>query len=648
MKSGRFFVFFFGLFLTVGYAQQLEVDVYDLKKELVHAQTDSNLADAYYKLADFYLNYAIDSVPYFIEKGMGFIQKEDENRKLKMLTVLGNYYERKSDFDQALTIYDQALQLADRQQDAAYYTTLQNNTAMIYIRQGRYETANKLLLEVLRTEEERGNRKGIAQAYNNIGVIHYYLENFEKAASFFKRALILQEETGETTEIIQAINNLGAIYDHLDEHDKALALYEEALQYNKTSGDKRELGINLHNMAVSHFKLGNLQASRSYYEQALAVRQEIGDQGAIALGHYNYAELLRAEKQYDEARYYYGLALNTAKKADLKKIKEQVYGAMAELAKSENKFEEANAYLYDFVAIRDSILNKEKNESIAQAEAKYEVEKKEKQLQEQKADMAQQELRLERKNRVLYLLGLLVLLIGISAFFLYRFQKLKNQRLEKEAELKEALHKEESDNILKEERIRISRDLHDNIGSQLTFLISSIDNLKFHLKRKSPDVDSKLDQLGQFTRNTINELRTTVWAMNKKVILFSDLRDRFSNYFENAPFSEDGVQLAFSYDKGLDPNRAYSAFEAIHLYRILQEAISNALKHADATLIEVRVAQQDEGMLIEVKDNGIGFDMENASGGNGIINMKHRVSQIGGHLQIESQRGKGTLCKIMI
>ncbi|HCY83071.1 MAG TPA: two-component sensor histidine kinase, partial [Xanthomarina gelatinilytica] len=105
--------------------------------------------------------------------------------------------------------------------------------------------------------------------------------------------------------------------------------------------------------------------------------------------------------------------------------------------------------------------------------------------------------------------------------------------LKKETELKEALIKIETQNKLQDQRLRISRDLHDNIGAQLTFIISSLDNLKYGFKL--PDnLNDKLKYISEFTSSTIYELRDTIWAMNKSEISFEDLQSRISNFIEKA------------------------------------------------------------------------------------------------------------------
>src|SRR5690606_22606248 len=118
-------------------------------------------------------------------------------------------------------------------------------------------------------------------------------------------------------------------------------------------------------------------------------------------------------------------------------------------------------------------------QQLHEAETKYQTEKKEKEILIQRAQLAESRLKIERKNQLMMGMIGLALLGGLIGFQFYRIQRIRNKQLEKENHLKDALILIETQNKLQEQRLRISRDLHDNIGSQLTFIISSIDNLKY-------------------------------------------------------------------------------------------------------------------------------------------------------------------------
>lgn len=213
---------------------------------------------------------------------------------------------------------------------------------------------------------------------------------------------------------------------------------------------------------------------------------------------------------------------------------------------------------------------------------------------------------------------------------------MKTVQLLKERELQDALLKIETQNKLQEQRLQISRDLHDNIGSQLTFIISSIDNLKFALGNQNPKIDEKLTNISSFTRETIVELRDTIWAMNKEEITVEDLETRISNFIENAKISLSGTQFIFSSNLKSTQLKPFSSRDGMNIYRIIQESVNNAIKHAKATKIEVMIQELENQICIEIIDNGSGFNLQETEKGNGLNSIEKRASELNSKLTVKS------------
>ena len=209
-----------------------------------------------------------------------------------------------------------------------------------------------------------------------------------------------------------------------------------------------------------------------------------------------------------------------------------------------------------------------------------------------------------------------------------------------EHELKSAIVQIENQNRLQDQRLAISRDLHDNIGSQLTFIISSVENIKYAFGIENTKLEAKLDSISSFARDTIVELRDTIWAMNHSAISFDDLRGRILNFIEKARESMPNTKLDVEVDPALNDVKLTSV-EGMNLYRTLQEAVNNALKYSEATAIGISVSKTDETAKVVIRDNGNGFDQATASQGNGLTNMRKRIEDIGGTFRLTSDE-KGT------
>jgi signal transduction histidine kinase len=240
----------------------------------------------------------------------------------------------------------------------------------------------------------------------------------------------------------------------------------------------------------------------------------------------------------------------------------------------------------------------------------------------------------------------LALILGLLGYLFYNQQRIKNRQLQKEGELKEALARIETQNKLQEQRLRISRDLHDNIGSQLTFVTSSVENLKYGLGKEETKTQKKLGEISNFTTQTIYELRDTIWAMNKSNITSEDLQTRISNFIEKAGEAREQVDFQFIVSEGIEPGTSLTSIQGMNIYRIIQEAVNNALKHAEATSIIVNIDKLNSTYIVKIQDNGNGFNVSETEAGNGLQNIKKRASDLKGSAEIVSERAKGTTVQI--
>lgn len=194
------------------------------------------------------------------------------------------------------------------------------------------------------------------------------------------------------------------------------------------------------------------------------------------------------------------------------------------------------------------------------------------------------------------------------------------------------------------ERERISRDLHDNVGTQLSLISKNIDGAIDPLQHVS-DAERvrKLSAISQTSKEVIFTLRETIWALNKEEISLEELSDKLKGFTQKLFEINATCRLLFTEDL-VDESVVLSPSEAIHLFRICQEAITNSLKYANASLMEISISSFENGYRIIIADNGIGFakDIKKASAHYGLENMKYRAGEIGCEFDIDSKPGEGT------
>ena len=214
-------------------------------------------------------------------------------------------------------------------------------------------------------------------------------------------------------------------------------------------------------------------------------------------------------------------------------------------------------------------------------------------------------------------------------------------------ELENKLLEEQSNYKIQEQRLEISRELHDNVGSQLTFIISILDNLKNSPVKFEEAIDKKIDTLSNFAGKSISELRDTIWVLNAKELSLSELKSRMLNFVKDAGESDENTKFNFNYDIADDVE--LTSKQAINIYRTLQEILNNAIKHADASLIFVEINQIQTQLEILISDNGIGFDYEAKKKKSfGLTNIQNRIQEIEGDLKVKSTIEEGTIYFISI
>ena len=559
------------------------------------AKKDTTKVILYQKIASHYNVTHLDSAKVFAAVGLELAKQLDFKKgQWLTLNVLGNYYERKTDYENSLIHYNEALAIVKSTNDTKGFAVVLNNIATIHIRKAEYDTALLFMFDALKAEEDLSNRNGIAQAYNNIGVVYYYLQNFDKTTYFLTEALKIQEELGNYDGLINGYNNVGAILDYQKKYNEAIVSYQKGLEISRLIKDRKLEAIQLSNIAIAYSNKKVFKTAEDFFQQAINIKLKIKDENGLAASYAAFGESLVKQNEFEKAKNVLNKGLEITKENGIKLAEKQIYSSLSDIAEKQNDYKSANSYLKEFIKVKDSIFNENNAIIIAESETKYETEKKEKEIFQQKALLIEKELQVKKKNYIIFGSLGFALVLGLIGYLLYNQQRLKNNQLQKENELKSALIKIETQNKLQEQRLRISRDLHDNIGSQLTFIISSIDNLKYGFKDMGDALSDKLAGISTFTTQTIYELRDTIWAMNKSTISFEDLESRISNFMNNAKAASSNIDYSFTIKSSVDQSRLFTSVQGMNLYSIIQEAVNNSIKYANASKIKVTITENKE------------------------------------------------------
>lgn len=230
----------------------------------------------------------------------------------------------------------------------------------------------------------------------------------------------------------------------------------------------------------------------------------------------------------------------------------------------------------------------------------------------------------------------LTLLILFFSGILFYILDLRRRRLA----LKIA-HMQELDQKLQEDRLRISRDLHDNIGAQMATVKRGINFILDHSTELSPEqTHSKMKNLESVSTQINQELRDTIWAVRNDQIDVSNFITRLDNFVHQLAGPDS--QYLISKTSSGNLNAVLGSFAALNLHRICQEAVNNIFKHAEASEITLSFVNTEKQLSISITDNGKGYDPNQINEGYGMDNMRNRAQQIGAEVSFSSQSGKGS------
>ena len=216
--------------------------------------------------------------------------------------------------------------------------------------------------------------------------------------------------------------------------------------------------------------------------------------------------------------------------------------------------------------------------------------------------------------------------------------------------LREEILKREAVERVKKERERISMDLHDNIGAQITHVITRLDNLSYSVSAgKVAAPDQALDHLSDFARGTMQQLRDTIWTLAQEDIVLTEFVDRVQDYMTRVLASSETQTLHI--ERIGDHNVIVPHEATVQLFRVLQEALNNAMKYSQGKKFELVFKIANGRLFIEFADDGVGFDLSDehdkiAQGHYGLRNMRMRMERMGAHFEIDARLGKGCQIKI--
>jgi two-component system NarL family sensor kinase len=195
-----------------------------------------------------------------------------------------------------------------------------------------------------------------------------------------------------------------------------------------------------------------------------------------------------------------------------------------------------------------------------------------------------------------------------------------------------------------QERIRIAGELHDGVMQQMLAVTMMLGTAK--RRTSEPETKTSLDKIQERLIQAGTDIRQLSHDLHPPILQEAGLPEAMRSYCEQFSASSSIAVTCAADDRVRDLSRG----AALAVFRILQEALGNAAKHAHATRITVRLTRSGDDVSLTVSDDGAGFDSGSlgTSGGLGLIMMRERASQLNGTFHFESAPGRGTTITVVI
>jgi two-component system, NarL family, sensor kinase len=558
------------------------------------------------------------------------------------LRLRGVLYADKTNIDSARMFYDKALLVVKDKKEKDYIRQLgliYNNYGVLTHLENKYDSATNYYLKAAKMFTSIDEEALLFFPYNNLCEIYLFLQDYPKSLEYAEKANAAAIKRGDDNWILCSSNYIAS----------------NKLKLKKTSGLDTVLkqnGLlaksisNFPAAALSYNVLGefyadykiNYDSAIYYFKQALFNAEEkAGDKYFTGQVYHNLGRVYMLKNDYKNASINLKKAFEISKELNIKNIEQYATGSLALLEEKQGNYKQAFLYLKSYVDIKDTVNAKYNRDKTTELATKYETEKKETQLKLQESSIKQ-------KNTLNILLGSVATAILILSLFSYKNyqnkQKLQQQKIA-ELETKQQLNATEA--VLKgeeQERIRLAKDLHDGLGGMLSGIKYSFNNMKENLIL-TPDTTQAFTRSMDMLDNSIQEMRRVAHNMMPESLVRYGLDKSLQDYITE--INKSGMVKVVYQSMGME-NKIVENTTAITIYRIVQELLNNVTKHASAKQVLVQLLAQGNKLVVNVEDDGRGFDtaiIEKADG-IGWKNIKSRVEFLKGTLEVQSAEDKGT------
>ena len=542
-------------------------------------------------------------------------------------------------FDSTIIVGDKALQMARKKADSSSVAKLKHQIGVASYFSGKYDVAAKNFIESISIFEKNDDKKKLAPVYNDLAKLYRKTKDLDKAITNYNKADAIYRQLNDTAGIAMILNESGVVFEYRNDYKEAINRYTSSMKLAEKAGDSLSVSYSLSNIAGVYVIEKKYDLAVENLLRALNIRQLLKDSFAIALTYSDLGVAMNGKGDYSKAIEYLTLSNKMAEKLKYPELQSNNYNELSSVAQKQGDFQKAFEYFNKRSALRDSLFTLEKTKEIQKLNSQYESARKEQQIQAQKN-------RLRMQNYLFIGIAGLILLLALLAHSQYKRYKLK-----KESQLQAELMKQQEEaarailEAEEKERQRIAKDLHDGVGQMMSAAKMNLSAFESEMQFTSEEQKKALEKVIQLVDESCREVRTVSHIMMPNALLKNNLATAIQEFVNK--LSSKTLQVDV-YTEGLE-ERLDSNVETV-LYRVVQECVHNALKHAGATTLDISLIRDKDGISGTIEDNGKGFDPNDKENfeGIGLRNIITRIEYLKGTVDFDSAPGRGTVIGIHV
>ena len=544
---------------------------------------------------------------------------------------LGYYFDVRSQYDSSLFYTQKAFELTNKNDPNSAYPMILNSLGANYFRLGDYDNAIKYMLLTVKVTETQDNPLRLVYAYNNLATVMGINENYDGAIKYYKNGYQILEEIRDTTIIANLASNT-AIY------VKKTGNFEEARKWASKAIGLAERYNNPSAYSYGNYIMGTTEKdpdkSLIYIKKAVDKAREFQYKSILADALDIYGTKLSEKGKHAEAKKSIEEAIEIHTEAGYNTGLKSSYSNAGLIYYNAGEYKKSSEYYKRYDDLYSNILSDENKKRVNELNTKYETEKKEKQIAEQELQIQKQQ-----SNLLYAILGGALLVIGFGSVFIYnrKTQKLRLKQLQQEKEnaiLNSFILGEER------ERNRISHELHDGVAAMIGAAKMSLEAIPHLPQEKRMEQLSKIQGILEHSHADIRHIAHNLLP----TVLEKEGLIKATAQFVSEVNDTNLVNITIR-DKNSKAEK-YSKQLQLMLFRVIQELVNNIIRHSQAQNAQIVFSDLQNGLLIEITDDGIGYDGTAGKQNQGLYSITQRLKSIGGNFKISRGSQGGTQAKV--